>query len=108
MRADATGSFTNSYGAENEQECWGRSASWCNYSGMIDGKKYGIAVFDNENNERYPTAWHIRDYGLFAANNLYFKGGLDIPHHYSLTYKFRIYFYENDFDATNRFMMYCK
>lgn len=108
MRADRNGSFCNAYGARNESECWGRPASWCDYSGLIDGKKYGIAVFDHEDNERYPTCWHIRNYGLFAANNLYFKGGLDIPHHYSLTYRYRICFYENDLDTTNRFLNYAK
>ncbi|MGI5894823.1 MAG: PmoA family protein [Candidatus Merdivicinus sp.] len=108
MRADRSGSFCNAYGAKNEAECWGRPAAWCDYSGIIDGKKYGIAVFDNEDNERYPTTWHIRNYGLFAANNLYFKGGLDIPHHYSLTYKYRICFYENELDTANRFLNYVK
>lgn len=108
MRADRTGSFVNAYGGQNEGECWGRAASWCDYSGMVEGKKYGIAVFDNEENERYPTTWHIRNYGLFAANNLYFKGGLDIPRHYSLTYKFRICFYEEALDTASRFLVYAK
>jgi hypothetical protein len=25
-------------------------------------------MFDNPNNPRHPTTWHVRDYGLFAAN----------------------------------------
>lgn len=108
MRADATGSFVNSYGAENEAECWGRAASWCDYSGNIRDKKYGIAVFDNENNERYPTAWHIRDYGLFAANNLYFKGGFIIKSGETLTYEYRLVFYENKINAKDRFILYSK
>lgn len=108
MRADRTGGFVNAYGARNEAECWGRPASWCDYSGMIEGKKYGIAVFDNEDNERYPTTWHIRNYGLFAANNLYFKGGVDIPRHYALTYRYRICFYEDQTNTADRFMIYAK
>ena len=108
MRADRSGSFINAYGARNEAECWGRPAPWCDYTGMVGGQQYGIAVFDHEDNERYPTTWHIRDYGLFAANNLYFKGGLKIPRHYSLTYKFRICFHENTLDTADRFLVYAR
>lgn len=28
----------------------------------------GIAIFDHPDNLRHPTYWHVRDYGLFAAN----------------------------------------
>ncbi len=107
LRVDkGTGRMINSYGAENESECWGRSAQWCDYSGTLSGKPYGIAAFDDEQNERYPTAWHIRNYGLFAANNLYFKGGLVIKKGESLTYRFRVVFHEGGFDATDRFILY--
>lgn len=107
LRVDkGTGHMVNSYGAVGEKECWGRSAQWCDYSGTLKGIPYGIAVFDNEKNERYPTAWHIRDYGLFAANNLFFKGGFDIPKGESVTYKYRICFHEDDFNAVDRFVQY--
>lgn len=94
LRADRGGSFVNSYGGENEKECWGKAAMYCDYKGMIDGKLYGVAVFDNEKNERYPTTWHIRNYGLFAANNLYFKGGYTLKAGESVTYRYRVCFYE--------------
>jgi hypothetical protein len=107
LRADkGTGHMINSYGAVGESECWGRSAQWCDYSGILEGRNCGITVFDNEQNERYPTAWHIRDYGLFAANNLFFKGGFDIPKGDSVTYKYRIWFYEYGFDHSERFVQY--
>ena len=107
LRADkGSGVMINSYGAVGESECWGRSAHWCDYSGEISGRRCGIAVFDNEQNERYPTAWHIRDYGLFAANNLFFKGGLSIPQGGSLTYKYRMWFYEYGFNHDERFVQY--
>lgn len=108
MCGSNTGIIRNAYGALKECECWGRSAPWCDYSGTIAGKKYGITVFDNEDNERYPTSWHIRDYGLFAANNLYFKGGFDIPKGNAVTYKYRICFHEGDINATDRFLVYAK
>ena len=38
------------------------------YSGTLDGKPVGIAIFDHPRNPKHPTFWHARDYGLFAAN----------------------------------------
>ncbi len=107
LRADRGGSFTNSYGGINEGECWGKPAHFCDYKGTINGKLYGIAVFDNESNERYPTTWHIRNYGLFAANNLYFKGGYSFKKGETVTYNFRICVYEgNQINTYDRFNCY--
>lgn len=94
LRVENGGYMRNSYGASGERECWGKAANWCVYGGELSGHKVGVAVFDNESNERYPTTWHIRNYGLFAANNLYFRGGLTIPAGESLTYRYRIVFFE--------------
>lgn len=106
LRVDKGGHMVNSYGAEGEGECWGKPAQWCDCFGEIDGLKCGVAVFDDERNERYPTTWHIRNYGLFAANNLYFRGGLTIPAGESLTYRWRIWFHEGEFDTRARFLAY--
>jgi len=62
------GRIENSYGATTEAECWGRPAPWCDYSGPAGGKVVGIAIFDTPGNLRYPTTWHVRDYGLMTAN----------------------------------------
>ncbi len=46
---------------------WGFPTPWIDYSGKIDGKEVGIAVFEGPNNN--PKAnWHVRAYGLNAAN----------------------------------------
>jgi hypothetical protein len=49
---------------------WGTRARWC----MLYGKKgtdtISIAVIDHPDNIGYPTYWHARGYGLFAANPL--------------------------------------
>lgn len=104
---DHGGYMRNSYGATGEKECWSKSAQWCIYGGKLDGEDCAIAVFDNENNERYPTCWHIRNYGLFAANNLYFRGGLTIKENEGLTYRFRICFFNNNGeDVEKRFLIY--
>lgn len=92
------GMFVNSEGGVNEDECWGKAARWCNYSGVVGGKKIGIAAFDHPGNERYPTAWHIRNYGLMALNNLYFKGGYKLKKGESIDYNFTICFWEGSFE----------
>jgi len=45
---------------------WGFPTDWIDYSGKIDGKEVGIAVFDHPKNPR--ANWHVRAYGLNAAN----------------------------------------
>jgi len=62
------GRIENAYGGINEPETWGRAAHWCDYSGVVDGQPVGIAVLDHPLSFRYPTYWHVRDYGLMAAN----------------------------------------
>jgi hypothetical protein len=62
------GSITNSYGALTEEECWGRRAQWCDYSGPVDGKVAGISIMDNFGNFRFPTYWHVRKYGMYTTN----------------------------------------
>lgn len=63
-----TGKIENAIGGINEGETWGKMAQWCDYSGFVDGNKVGIAIFDWHKNFRYPTYWHVRDYGLMTAN----------------------------------------
>ncbi|MBQ7921119.1 MAG: PmoA family protein [Clostridia bacterium] len=93
LRADrGTGVIINSRGEVAEKECWGHEAEWCDYAGDMPFGKMGVTVFDHPGNERFPTAWHVRNYGLFAANNLFFKGDLTIKEGDSLRYRFRILF----------------
>jgi hypothetical protein len=60
--------LTNSRGQAGEKQVWGKPAEWCDLSGQIDGKPYGVAVLDHPKNPRHPSTWHARDYGLLAAN----------------------------------------
>jgi len=36
----------------------------------IEGEKVAMVIFDHPDNVGYPTYWHARGYGLFAANPL--------------------------------------
>lgn len=64
-----TGTITNSEGGVGAKETWGKPAAWCDYSGTLDGVgAVGITVMDHPRSFRYPTHWHVRDYGLMGAN----------------------------------------
>jgi Family of unknown function (DUF6807) len=62
--APELGAIENAAGGRGESECWGRPAAWCAFSGPTAG----VAVLDHPSNPRHPTTWHVRDYGLMAAN----------------------------------------
>ena len=62
-----TGHIVNSEGVR-DGATWGKRAAWCDYNGPVNGKIVGVAIFDHPQNPRHPTWWHVRDYGLFAAN----------------------------------------
>ncbi len=62
------GSIVNGYGARGEEETWGKRAPWCDYSGLLPDGAAGICIMDHPDNYRYPTYWHVRDYGLMTAN----------------------------------------
>ena len=69
------GVITNAYGGIHEGENWGQRSPWVDYSGELsdpDGTRrtVGVAIFDHPRNPHYPTHWHVRGYGLFAANPL--------------------------------------
>ena len=60
--------LTNANGQHGERATWGKPADWCDISGQINGKTYGVAAFDAPQNPRHPSRWHVREYGLLAAN----------------------------------------
>lgn len=69
MKVDAKlgGKIINSEG-QTDEAAWGQPAKWVNYTGPINGKTYGIAMFCHPDTVSYPNRWHVRTYGLFAAN----------------------------------------
>ena len=104
------GHIINSAGVR-DGDTWGKRAAWCDYYGPVAGKTVGIAIFDHPKNPRHPTWWHVRDYGLFAANpfgrhdfeNLpdRFAGDLVVPPGKSAIFRYRFYLHEGDDQQAN-------
>jgi len=69
MKVDAKmgGRIVNSEG-QADGEAWGKRAAWVDYHGPVDGQTVGIAILNHPRSFRFPTYWHVRTYGLFAAN----------------------------------------
>lgn len=68
MQGDAAGIIVNAHGGVGEADCWGHRSPWVDYSGPLAGKRFGMAILDHPRSFRFPTHWHVRDYGLFTAN----------------------------------------
>jgi hypothetical protein len=64
-----TGRYYTSEGVEGE-DAWGTRADWVNLFGQVNGESVNVVIFDHPDNVGYPTYWHARGYGLFAANPL--------------------------------------
>jgi hypothetical protein len=67
---DATGVYLTSEGVKGGP-VWSTRGRWCILTGHNPEKQVAtIAIIDNPKNPGYPTYWHARGYGLFAANPL--------------------------------------
>ena len=64
-----TGSYTSSEGLTGDK-VWGTRGRWCALSGKVEGEDVVLLMLDHPRNVGYPTYWHARGYGLFAANPL--------------------------------------
>ncbi|MGV3483484.1 MAG: PmoA family protein [Planctomycetaceae bacterium] len=71
------GTIVNEHG-EKDGEAWGKRARWVDYSGPVDGKTVGLTILEHPSSFGHPCRWHVRTYGLFAANPFgehHFTGG---------------------------------
>ena len=64
-----TGNYLTSAGKEGDA-AWGTRGNWCILYGKKGNDMISIAIIDHPQNPGYPTYWHARNYGLFAANPL--------------------------------------
>jgi hypothetical protein len=105
MRTDRKqgGKIITSEGLEDEK-AWGKPASWVDYHGPVQGETLGIAILNHPSSFRYPTGWHVRTYGLFAANPFGegdFRGekvetAYTLKKGESLTLRYRVLFHKGD------------
>ena len=64
-----SGNYLGSEGLTGDA-VWGTRNRWVKLEGNIDGDPVSITIVDHKKNVGYPTYWHARGYGLFAANPL--------------------------------------
>ncbi len=108
--------ISNAHGDKGEGKVWGKPSAWCDYSGELPGIGWrGITIFDHPGNLRHPTAWHVRKYGLMAANCFgysYFikdddnkdlmpsdNGDYKLRAGDSLAFNYRVYIHTGDVDT---------
>ncbi len=65
----ANGNMLASTGKAGD-DVWGTRAAWVKMFGKISTDSITVAIIDHPKNVNYPTYWHARGYGLFAANPL--------------------------------------
>lgn len=103
--AQLGGKIVNSRGQQGMSAAWGKPAEWVDYSGPLEGKTVGIAILEHPQSFRHPTRWHVRDYGLFAANPFGIHdfdnlptptGGHTLPPHQSLRFQYRVLLHTGD------------
>jgi hypothetical protein len=91
-----SGNYRSSEGLEGDA-VWGTRGRWMNLSGRFDLEDVSVAIIDHPKNIGYPTYWHARGYGLFAANplgaNVFSKGkeatNLKLKKGESVTFRYR-------------------
>lgn len=111
MKAEKEGKGTleSAEGTKNAA-VWGKPSPWHDYWGPLEpgGETFGIAIFDSPSNLRYPTTWHSRTYGLYAANPFGLHdfdttkktdrhaGALHTKEGESVTFRYRVLFHKGD------------
>jgi hypothetical protein len=87
-----------------DADAWGKPAAWVDYHGPVQDETLGIAILNHPSSFRYPSHWHVRTYGLFAANPWGlgdFTGGKQDGSHKmkkgeTLSLKYRVIFHSGD------------
>jgi hypothetical protein len=64
-----TGLYRSSEGKTGDA-VWGTRGRWTMLSGRVNQEDITLVMLDHPGNPGFPTYWHARGYGLFAANPL--------------------------------------
>jgi hypothetical protein len=91
------GNYITSEGKQGN-DAWSTRGRWCKVYGKMGNDSVSVTIIDHPKNVNYPTFWHARGYGLFAANPLgekIFTNGkseknLHLKKGESVTFRFRI------------------
>lgn len=102
-----SGLYHSSEGREGDA-VWGTRGRWTMLSGKVDREHLDVLLLDHPRNVGFPTYWHARGYGLFAANPLgqeAFSRGQEklnftLQPHESVTFRYRLVIL-NDSASTN-------
>lgn len=65
----ANGNYITSEGKQGDA-AWSTRGRWCKVYGKMGSDSVSVVIIDHPKNINYPTFWHARGYGLFAANPL--------------------------------------
>ena len=92
-----SGSYRSSEGKIGDA-VWGTRGRWTMLTGQVDKESVTLALLDHPKNTGYPTYWHARGYGLFAANPLgqeVFSNGKEklnftLEPKHSVTFRYRL------------------
>jgi hypothetical protein len=97
------GKVVSSRGQEGADAAWGKPAEWVDYSGLVGSDTVGVAILDHPQSFRHPTHWHVRNYGLFAANPFGYgefyrgdkskDGNFTLEPGKSMEFRYRVYFH---------------
>lgn len=69
LNTGVSGNYMSSEGITGNA-VWGTRAKWMDLYGNIGDENISLVICDHPKNPGYPTYWHARGYGLFAANPL--------------------------------------
>ncbi|MFD2607666.1 PmoA family protein [Euzebyella marina] len=102
------GNYVSAEGVEG-LDTWGKRSKWVDLYSNIGEEKIALAIMDHKENVGYPTYWHSRGYGLFAANPLgqeVFSNGkeklnFELKKGESTTFKHRIVVANGDVSASD-------
>jgi len=95
------GQMIDADGNRGEPAIRKNTAVWADNWGTVDGKVVGVAIMNHPKSWRFPTNWHVRGYGLFAANAFMEKGEHRLEKGESITLRYRIYAHGGDPKAAN-------
>jgi hypothetical protein len=96
------GKITNAEGL-TDADAWGKPSPWVDYTGPVGGETVGVAILNHPGSFRHPTTWHVRTYGLFAANpfgwhdfGMKKSGDHTIPAGGSIRFGYRVILHKGD------------